>query len=129
MVTWALRWFPPTKPPPHSLDSLHESANHLQGNVTNASCASYGSHQPLGSAVVEDHKAVHVWISLWLVPLAIYVLWSGFYYLKIFVFSASTIKKRGYKTLFEWVVSQKKGVFYEDTVYGQSPVLHWKHRS
>eukprot|EP00884_Botryococcus_braunii_P011569 jgi/Botrbrau1/20412/Bobra.0006s0068.2 len=43
-----------------------------------------------------------------LYPMALYLLWAGLYYAKIFVLSASRISERGYETLFKYV-TQKGG--------------------
>ncbi|KAG2483513.1 hypothetical protein HYH03_017620 [Edaphochlamys debaryana] len=47
-----------------------------------------------------------------LLPMAFYVAWAVAYYLKIFVFSRAKIQQRGYKTLFNYITTQKKGTFH-----------------
>jgi hypothetical protein len=45
-------------------------------------------------------------LSLFVVPLALYLLWAGLYYLKVFVISSRKIKERNYETMFVYYMNQ-----------------------
>eukprot|EP00198_Chlamydomonas_reinhardtii_P003836 XP_001693172.1 predicted protein [Chlamydomonas reinhardtii] len=85
LVSWSLRWYgDPARfgPPPEATEQERERW-HRAGGLSNV-----------------------------LLPMASYVVWAVAYYLKIFVFSRAKIQQRGYRTLFNYVTSQKKGTFH-----------------
>ncbi|KAG2436955.1 hypothetical protein HXX76_006471 [Chlamydomonas incerta] len=85
LVSWSLRWYgDPARfgPPPEATEQQRERW-HRAGGLSNV-----------------------------LLPMASYVVWAVAYYLKIFVFSRAKIQQRGYRTLFNYVTSQKKGTFH-----------------
>ena len=45
-------------------------------------------------------------ISIFLIPLGVYLLWASLYSLKIFVCSAKKIKERNYETMFVYYIEQ-----------------------
>lgn len=48
---------------------------------------------------------------LFLLPLAPYALWCVIYWLKVFVFSKTRIRERGYMTLYEYVTADRRNFF------------------
>uniref|UniRef100_A0A7S0YL22 Glycerophosphocholine acyltransferase 1 n=1 Tax=Polytomella parva TaxID=51329 RepID=A0A7S0YL22_9CHLO len=69
---------------------------------------------PNSGATAQDRVlwATGDWQSLFLAPILSYIFWAVSYYSKLFIFSARKIEQRGYTTLFTYVTSRKKGVFF-----------------
>lgn len=94
IVAWTLHWYPNSK---------------FAGNLSADQCPG-----PLLFSSADEDGGSNWWLfhRLVLLPVLPYLAWAIMYYLKIFVLSATKIEQRGYATLFTYVTTYPKQMFY-----------------
>ncbi|EFJ48676.1 hypothetical protein VOLCADRAFT_90892 [Volvox carteri f. nagariensis] len=101
----------------HDLDKVTSLFLHLVPALVSWSLRWHGDpgrFGPPGEATPEERARWHSagFGPNVLLPMVFYVAWALAYYLKIFVFSRAKIQQRGYRTLFNYVTTQKKPPVY-----------------